>query len=730
MEGLLSEPTRDTSFREVFNDELGFVAQRRAVNNRRIESTGAASVAGADDRGAAPALLPEAGTRRGEPSPERGLVGLAFSGGGIRSATFNLGVLQVFVRHGLIKWFDYLSTVSGGGYIGSTLSATMAQEPPDSWPPAADFLQHGGRQESELLQHLRNASRYLAPGGLLDVIRIPALLLRGIIVNLLVVAPVIGLLAILLGVAWPYGVFGHPEIGYRFGSEPTPLRFFYPTLTLVALFVVASLAFPLVASLIPGAARRTRSRFELSFSAIVLATAVIGALNVLPLLYDGLFDETQGGPPALWRYTVGGIAALVPFASSLSNAATRSKSFGGVVDKLKVFAVMLLGPLILLSMYLGMTRFLLIPVARPGVSLSLPGFLVSMLEAWPLGPALETTGGIAARYLASHQTSLPPQVIHEVLVRTLLLSVLLVVIFLYTRFFLNINSTGLHRFYRDRLAEAYLPARANGPDLDGLKLSQLEPATHGAPYHLINTALNIPSTRERCLRRRSCDFFVLSPRWSGSSRTGYCETQRLEQHDRNLDLGTAFAISGAAASPQMGVNSSRMLGMVMTMLNIRLDYWMRNPRRVNAAAASGTDHGLRQALGRTNPGPFYLLRELLGWIGSNRAFVNLSDGGHIENLGVYELLRRRCKYIVACDAEQDADMTLSSLGRLTGYARMDLGVFIRWPHTQLLMKDGETGYSRSRWMIGDVYYDDSGEPTGHILYIKSSVDGSELADIR
>src|ERR1035437_2900236 len=48
-------------------------------------------------------------------------LGMAFSGGGIRSATFNLGVLQGFAELGLLPFIDYLSTVSGGGYIGSWL---------------------------------------------------------------------------------------------------------------------------------------------------------------------------------------------------------------------------------------------------------------------------------------------------------------------------------------------------------------------------------------------------------------------------------------------------------------------------------------------------------------------------------------------------------------------------------------------------------------------------------
>src|SRR5258708_19806382 len=54
---------------------------------------------------------------------EQDIVGLAFSGGGIRSATFNLGVIQALASKNLLKFVDYLSTVSGGGYIGSWLSS-------------------------------------------------------------------------------------------------------------------------------------------------------------------------------------------------------------------------------------------------------------------------------------------------------------------------------------------------------------------------------------------------------------------------------------------------------------------------------------------------------------------------------------------------------------------------------------------------------------------------------
>ncbi len=101
-------------------------------------------------------------------------------------------------------------------------------------------------------------------------------------------------------------------------------------------------------------------------------------------------------------------------------------------------------------------------------------------------------------------------------------------------------------------------------------------------------------------------------------------------------LGVALAISGAAASPNMGYHSSPALAFLMTVFNVRLGRWCGNP--VDESAW-------------TRPGPhvaaWRLLRELLGLTTSTSGYVYLSDGGHFENLGLYELVRRRCRFVVA-----------------------------------------------------------------------------------
>ena len=115
----------------------------------------------------------------------------------------------------------------------------------------------------------------------------------------------------------------------------------------------------------------------------------------------------------------------------------------------------------------------------------------------------------------------------------------------------------------------------------------------------------------------------------------------------------------------MGYHSSPPAAFLMTMFNARLGWWMGNPRDKQNWLRSSPRRGL-----------LYLLNELFGLTNDRTHFVNLSDGGHFENLGIYELVRRRCRYIIACDAEQDAALTFSGLGNAIRKCRTDLGVEI------------------------------------------------------
>ena len=169
----------------------------------------------------------------------------------------------------------------------------------------------------------------------------------------------------------------------------------------------------------------------------------------------------------------------------------------------------------------------------------------------------------------------------------------------------------------------------------------------------------------------------------------------------------------------MGVTTVRPLMFIMALLNIRLGYWLPNPRVVSDATWR-TRIGLRRG-----PGPKYMLKEAVGKVDATGKFVNVSDGGHIENLGMYELLRRRCKFIIAVDAEADPEMRFRSLITVQLYARLDMGIEIELDLNPI-RKDA-TGVSYQRWALGKIRYGE-GE-FGHLLYIKSSVTGDEYEHV-
>jgi hypothetical protein len=198
-----------------------------------------------------------------------------------------------------------------------------------------------------------------------------------------------------------------------------------------------------------------------------------------------------------------------------------------------------------------------------------------------------------------------------------------------------------------------------------------------------------------------------------------------------------MAISGAAASSNMGSNSIRALTPTLALLNVRLGYWLKNPRYV--------DERVRPQRRST---PLYFWSEISGRLYENSDSVYLTDGGHIENLGVYELLRRRCKVIIAVDAEADAPMNSSSLMTLQRYARIDLGVRIDLPWTPirdrtraLMARNAEKAgdpsspdehddplHNHVHVAIGTVDY--GNEEKGYLVYIKSSLTGDENDYIR
>ena len=192
-----------------------------------------------------------------------------------------------------------------------------------------------------------------------------------------------------------------------------------------------------------------------------------------------------------------------------------------------------------------------------------------------------------------------------------------------------------------------------------------------------------------------------------------------------LGLGTALAVSGAAASPNQGYHSSPAVAFLMTVFNVRLGWWLQNPAQLRQWRHMGPRWGI-----------LYLLSELLGMADDSSKYVYLSDGGHFENLGIYELVRRRCRFIVACDAGMDPGFEFEDLGNAIRKCQVDLGVTIDID-TRPIRPDLSTQRGLVHCAVGTIRYGRAGKQAaggkqaadGYLLYIKPSITGSEPGDV-
>ncbi len=241
------------------------------------------------------------------------------------------------------------------------------------------------------------------------------------------------------------------------------------------------------------------------------------------------------------------------------------------------------------------------------------------------------------------------------------------------------------------------------------------------PHLLINTTLNLVGESSLSRRDRKGESFILSPLYCGSKSVGYAKLQASTEESNvepNLTLGRAIAISGAAVDPNMSFYQSASLTALLTLFNARLGYWIENPRTIGWTAKS-------PKLGNL------ILTEFFGRTNERGEFVHISDGGHFENLGVYELIRRRCRYIVVLDAGEDGDPSNDNLATLVRLCRIDFGIRVKID-TRPLEMEGPDRLTRSHVVIGAIHYEDvdQGELPGVLVYVKISLTGDESPDIQ
>jgi patatin-like phospholipase len=672
-------------------------------------------------------------------------VGLALSGGGVRSAAFSLGALQALNVAGAIQRIDYLSTVSGGGYIGSSLSAGMSLNSGE-FPFPSELR----KDEKPVLQHIRDYSNYLIPHGISDVIESLSIYLRGLAANTVVVLPwLLAAAVITVGFSPTSDKLLEPTIVKNIwmmipGIRPFPQSLAsYPFLLAILFAVFFGLS--LVVWALGRSLRRQMRAPEIPgaiptiFKWLLIVTFALFVIAFQPFVLDAMFaaekvrankSAATGLAPVLlvdWiRYVIIGLAPVAAIIGAVGNkllwlikrstessaTSTKVKSFA---SKIAINLAALVVPLLLWVVYLQLAFWAI----SNGEKYAAPEWLQYLVDGfyriennvfiWPL-PAVVGAPKLEA-FISFY--------------------IFVAAVLGICALFMNQNANSLHRLYRDRLSKAFLVCpkdRLQSRDeeietIDKFRLSELDEKL--APYHLINAALNLQASKAANRRGRNADFFLFSRNFIGSETTSFVSTTLMEQRTKNVDLATAMAISGAAASSNMGTSSIKSWTASLALLNVRLGYWLRNPKLLVNAALHPDDW----------PIPYFIY-EMFGRLNENRKYVYVTDGGHVENLGVYELLRRRCCLIVVVDGEADPGMHFNSLVRLERYARIDLGIRIELPWQEIrsttlvvgneIDKRGDPGNyvanTGPHCAIGKIYYP-GGE--GRILYIKSSLTGDE-----
>lgn len=371
----------------------------------------------------------------------------------------------------------------------------------------------------------------------------------------------------------------------------------------------------------------------------------------------------------------------------------------------------------------------------------------------------------------------------------------------HTRSFLN--QSAMAPLYAARLRRAYLgasnPERARSPerdnvtrDVDGdeIPLQQYRPWLHGGPLHLVNVTLNETVSGQSHTEQRDRRGLPMAfgsagvsvgvrhhAAWleSGSFAKGLepaSEPQLLQGTPRflvfdpaasppfcgeRLDVSRLVAISGAAVSTGLGSRTSLGVSLLLGMLNVRLGHWWRSG--VDPRGRLGADiysrkriwGSLGQLFSRNFATQAHLLDEFFArFHGPARRNWNLSDGGHFDNTGCYELIRRRIPLILVADDGADPDYAFGDFAQLVRKARLDFGATVRCASEAELSaiegtvrgffgnfeqvcgaRGAETAgphWSRAHAALVIVDYPDSGERS-LVIWIKPSLLGSEPADV-
>jgi hypothetical protein len=767
---------------------------------------------------------------RGPDNADVPLSALCISGGGIRSATFALGVLQGLADQGILSEFDYLSTVSGGGYIGGWL--TSWQQRAGGLDKILPNLRTGaplpGANQLDPIGYLRNYGNYLSPKlGFLsaDTWTLAARVILNMALNWLVLIPLL-----LFALMAPRLVLA---VGLLKDLHPAaaPDSFGIPLL-MASGFFLATAIFNTMRYL-PSLGGENHT--ERDFLKYCLAPVILSSLAFLT--YDAWFDPSMPGKnsPQYWEMLAwiiascaAGWVAYVVFCvrglkarfrlligplslAILLTGVTTASGTWLLVNKIYLNTnwpqYTTVGPCLLLlsfmaagGLFVGLTSRALADEDREwlargsawmllfvvcwtticGLVLIVPSWFFSIgtwaqssiaaaggLAGWicsiagfksqssnneskarptPKIPATELTAKLAApvfvaallaglailtNWLLAALGAAPeewyqhePFVTHtraEVVVITAL--AFLAIGWVAARY-ININKFSLHGLYRNRLIRAYLGASNDRSkvnrfigftDSDNIRMAELNAKLK--PFHVVNITLNLVAGKRLAWQQRKAESFTVTALHAGNYNLGYRPSMKYGGR-KGISLGTAITISGAAASPNMGYHSSGVIGFIMTLFNARLGAWLGNPGP--AGAKTWREEGPSSAVAS-------LVKEAFGLTNDTSSYVYLSDGGHFENLGLYEMVMRRCRRIVVLDSGCDPNFIYEDLGNALRKIRIDMGVPIDFDPALLKpLRDRQ-----KRVAVATIRYSaiNGNDADGVLVYIKPMMIGNEPPDV-
>lgn len=754
------------------------------------------------------------------PNSQTGLIGLALSGGGIRSATFNLGLLQALANKGILRCCDYLSTVSGGGYIGSGMSSLLTNpnvSTEDDKFPLRNVRE--GNEERQEVSYLREHKNYLgsSKGGCsLDNCHAVGMALTGLVLINALSLSFLVLISLFLYVFEDefYADVGTPFLLEKYLGFNELLLFIAGIVVLGVIVTRWWQQLSLGNSINPKLsiiyddwiARGTKIAIILVVSVFLVRFIYSQAWNMFLFWASDWIEVSKNEGIGQFSYLflailVISIVIVIGGQIGLYESKIRRKALKTTMSvALVIFFLFLTVHLLSLMYYVeykGRLLNVLLLSENKTVALTLPEIKLALRTEFTknsssnsdnisiteifywiiagkeadLAKKANTIGTIYSNHrfiwecfskAYKEQDGFFREALEEfkknvtngcspdntankfqsgnfidklnqldlerkqgfdttkkyICCLFLSISGILFIIALLT----NLNRISQHDFYRNRLSKTFLIRRKESvtgqhgeiENYCELRLRDLH-EHHNGPYHLINTTLNIPTSnpeKNPSSKGRGADLFLFSKFYCGSESTGY---QKTTEYDKGkTSLATAMAISGAAVSPEMGTTgTSSFVAVMATLLNMRLNLWMPNPK---------SNRKFRLILW-----PWYLLKELRRRGDEQDLLLNLSDGGHYENLGIYSLLKRRCQLIIASDAGADPCFQMSDLGNLKRKARIDLGIEIEFENLNDLLPNSK-GYSKTPFVKGSIKYPDGEE--GTLLYIKATLTGREPEDIR